>query len=1067
MTGGRIHVKRGTGLTLGANSIAGADDSASGGRAQLLLDSAYSELTVASRQSNVNGHGSTISLATQSATTNDFAKWTIGQGQYNLNSNILSFSYGVNTNNPHGVMGTNNANADMLIIDGGRVDATGQMRAPIYYDRNNTTYYTHPDSTSVMVSLDIRGEINNDGWFRNDTSGRGILNTATGAQFFSDNAIGFDLNSNTTSSRLEMKTQGTLRGSINSDTSNNIGFLNNAGSWRFRIVGADYGLFEGSSARAPIFYDSNNTAYLSNQASTSFFNYLRVNNVYSDESRRFTNPQGGSYTTTTSTVTGAIRISLPTNRFNSNTMLRFTVKLYEYSTGRSTTFDVGGYNNNGNGGTWVNVFAIQTSDGGNKTAYTVRFGRDATRNIIWIGEVGSTWSYPQVNITDLQVGFGGNSTNWGAGWAVTFSTAAATTVTQTRTASLAKTSNNAPNWAHNDYALRYYAQNNTAFYTDPNETSVMQSLDIRGEINNDGWFRNDTSGRGLFSTPNTMYFYSDSTSRFRLRSNTTTVQILMATSGDATRGYLYANNSSNIGFLNSAASWSLRVDNSGNTFATASHRAPIFYDNNDTAYYTDPNSTGRSARMRGDIFIGSNTSNYFLQVGGNGRESVNATTTGSIAMTSNLHIDAASTTATYINYYDGTGGIYFGAGNNTSHSRVTNGGLWAIGDITTFTHRMNVNGTLQASSSLRAPLYYDSNNTAFVINGEGTSRLTTLDIDNAIRHSGDTDTYMQFHAANEWRVVTGGAQRLEVNNSLVTAVGQIRATSFSDANNTARICDPTGVSALEHIALYGQIRAGASSNPYIDMISGMNVFIATGYTFQAGFSETRMSGPARALRYTSTVGVAGQEMEITSNTTSAHTSLRINNVRGSYWGFAMPEIATLPHIMYSSNGNGGAYTQSGGAWQWFWNHANRCLGINGSTAPSTYELYVSGDIFATGNITAFSDRRKKENIKTIENALDKVLQLRGVTYNKIQTEKEKEIKDLKGRSEIGLIAQEVLEIVPEVVSYADDVDEYGVNYSNLVGLLVEGMKDQNKIINSQQEQIDELKEMVAKLMEKL
>ena len=49
---------------------------------------------------------------------------------------------------------------------------------------------------------------------------------------------------------------------------------------------------------------------------------------------------------------------------------------------------------------------------------------------------------------------------------------------------------------------------------------------------------------------------------------------------------------------------------------------------------------------------------------------------------------------------------------------------------------------------------------------------------NAIRHSGDTNTYMQFHAADQWRVVTGGAERLEVNNSQITSTEPIHAPSF-------------------------------------------------------------------------------------------------------------------------------------------------------------------------------------------------------------------------------------------------------------------------------------------------
>jgi hypothetical protein len=171
-----------------------------------------------------------------------------------------------------------------------------------------------------------------------------------------------------------------------------------------------------------------------------------------------------------------------------------------------------------------------------------------------------------------------------------------------------------------------------------------------------------------------------------------------------------------------------------------------------------------------------------------------------------------------------------------------------------------------------------------------------------------------------------------------------------------------------------------------------------------------------------------------------------------------------------SNGGGGIYAQGLGRWIQYHNFGNNCTGISTSSTSSAYSLYVSGSIYATSNIVAYSDRRKKENIETIDNALSKILQMRGVSYNRIY---EEHIKDSwTGKTEIGLIAQEVMEILPEVVTHAEDVDEYGINYGNVVGLLVEGIKDQAKIveeqkeiINNQQKDIDKLKEMVYNIQQ--
>ena len=102
------------------------------------------------------------------------------------------------------------------------------------------------------------------------------------------------------------------------------------------------------------------------------------------------------------------------------------------------------------------------------------------------------------------------------------------------------------------------------------------------------------------------------------------------------------------------------------------------------------------------------------------------------------------------------------------------------------------------------------------------------------------------------------------------------------------------------------------------------------------------------------------------------------------------------------------------------------------TFPS---LSVTGNITAGGDITAFSDARLKTNVFQIEGALGKVLQMRGVNYNKIDT----------NQKSLGLIAQELEQIVPEAVC-TDSAGLKSVAYGNLIGLLVEAIKEQQLII---------------------
>jgi len=92
---------------------------------------------------------------------------------------------------------------------------------------------------------------------------------------------------------------------------------------------------------------------------------------------------------------------------------------------------------------------------------------------------------------------------------------------------------------------------------------------------------------------------------------------------------------------------------------------------------------------------------------------------------------------------------------------------------------------------------------------------------------------------------------------------------------------------------------------------------------------------------------------------------------------------------------------------------------------------LSGNFTATGNITAYSDEKLKDNVNTIENALDKVSQMRGVTYNY-----KSELND--GQRGTGVIAQEMQQVMPEVV---EEGEYLSVAYGNLVGVLIEAVKE--------------------------
>ena len=119
-------------------------------------------------------------------------------------------------------------------------------------------------------------------------------------------------------------------------------------------------------------------------------------------------------------------------------------------------------------------------------------------------------------------------------------------------------------------------------------------------------------------------------------------------------------------------------------------------------------------------------------------------------------------------------------------------------------------------------------------------------------------------------------------------------------------------------------------------------------------------------------------------------------------------------------------------------------GSDGGSAITAVRVDMSdaGAIICNGNITAFgntSDIKLKENIEVISDALDKVKQLKGITFNYK--------KD--GKRSTGLIAQDLEKVLPEAIYETIDADINGdpedkhlaIRYGNTVGLLVEAIKE--------------------------
>ena len=244
-----------------------------------------------------------------------------------------------------------------------------------------------------------------------------------------------------------------------------------------------------------------------------------------------------------------------------------------------------------------------------------------------------------------------------------------------------------------------------------------------------------------------------------------------------------------------------------------------------------------------------------------------------------------------------------------------------------------------------------------------------------------------------------------VNNSSV--LGSLSGAVLGDAYTTAD---------LGHIWVYtgstGSINGFTDVGQFTGYVGsrGDTGFVGSrGYTGSGVFNQNLNSSNA----------VNFADITITGNDLSQSTGLLINNQYGA-WGMDSAQNSDAKYFRLESNS----------------------LTIyDSSNSTKLLDLDNNGNLVATLNVTAYSDIRLKDNIRTIANGLDKTLRLRGVSY------------DRNGVAGVGVIAQEVKEILPEVVVVGQD-GLLSVAYGNIVGVLIEAIKDLKK-------EVDDLKKNLS------
>ena len=376
------------------------------------------------------------------------------------------------------------------------------------------------------------------------------------------------------------------------------------------------------------------------------------------------------------------------------------------------------------------------------------------------------------------------------------------------------------------------------------------------------------------------------------------------------------------------------------------------------------------------------------------------------------------------NYNDGEG-LYNQA--TGIHWHANGDGYWCARDGSNHIGiRMKTNG-----STTRGTFYANNSNDIGILDSDGSW---------AIRVRRDND--VSFRVNN--------TEYSKVTSDYLNHTSDIRSPIFYDSDNTGYYVNPASTSKLNQLEIRGwldmadgdAIRMGSSDDWTVSFNSNNWLYInqkQSGIIFQDnGTNKMRLEDSGVFRPEGNNTGTIGHSDYYWSNGYFQNFNVSGTiNVRGAL------DLADNDILRFGS----------GDDCEMFVNGSHMYMDLNGGIGnfyirdgtTTRFTFNDNGAFTATNNITAYSDIKLKKNIERITNALDKVQNLRGVTYERIE-------EGIEGRK-LGVIAQEVQKVIPEVVSYHEEEDILSVDYGNIVGLLIEAIKEQ-------QQQIKELKSRV-------
>jgi len=958
----------------------------------------------------------------------------------------------------------------------GTYQTNGDFRAPIFYDSNNTTYYLDPAGASVIRKTSI---------------------VATGSGWDD----GLNLYSADTINRWNVL--------VDDGATDNLRFAFN-NTERFRI-GSGGDVTSLIDHRAPIFYDSNNTSYYLDPSSTSYSSYnaggARFRNIeisnstYTDTIQNVTSGGniwinyghngpiglgfGGGLTTAHSSlaVNGTSTVTRLSNTFTTSPHAN-GVDLH--STGNFAphyqtdfawyTGAIGGGTNRATLNSSGDFTANNSSrapifyDSNNTAYYTDPFATSSLYDLTLTGTKNTYLYINPGNGYEAMVRYnGGSGSDWYVGKRTTTSlvgTESFHLYSAVAGITVAGVDTGGNFFASQSFrAGVFYDSDDTSYYVNPNATSQLNriwanktvsnntpAIQIRGgsggprfqtyglDANPLAWMGLGTDMGGN-SYEHSIYFptWTGNTSR--------------CTIGD------YDGTTYNTRFT---------VLSNGTSISSGDSRAPIFYDSDNTGYYINPASTSNINVL---------------------------TTNGNVTFFNQLAVENQSTFARLafnkLTFWDWQGSV----------------------DVVTID-----NGYLEATNSLRAPIFYDSNDTGYYLDPNGTSNLSSVVTRASITNSGGHgnsyiqnelpaannglgtgivtlrmwcsepnqswdgagfgynvyndgtgaynfgrpntnfgQAYMRMVSNGTWYFLTANTSGTRYTNMELNPNGNVyfeniaqsqtslRAPIFYDSDNTGYYLDPNNTSNLNIVRAANRLTGAWIGVDNTSSATGNGISLYNG----AGSGQ-----PTYGLMFAGT-GTFGVHGAVGPNDWATYLTMSDNTTRGWIFRRGSTNVASI---------SGGGVLQTDG-----YIYANTYVQAGGSMySPIYYDgnnsaYYVDGSstgdsIRCAGDIVAYySDERLKDKKGNIENALEKVLSLNGFYYEPNEIAQE---LGYKKKLEVGVSAQEVEAVLPELIRDAPIGQGYKtLDYGKLTPLLIEAIKEQQK-------QIEELKELVNKLINK-